>query len=209
MQLNVDNLIFDIDGTLWDASNTAAKAWNITFQNIGITTDKITKEDIRAFSGIPLVILLNTKFKHIGNVKTEQFIKEYSIIERETLKEGGVLFEGVTEVLKKLSESKGLYIVSNCLEGYVENFLEYSGLGNYIKGYEYSGIKQKSKGENIKVLISKHELQNAVYVGDTKIDKNACKEANIPFIYAAYGFGKVKDAKYFINDIKELLEIVK
>ena len=35
-------------------------------------------------------------------------------------------------------------------------------------------------------------LQAPVYVGDTVLDYEAAKAAGVPFIHAAYGFGKVE-----------------
>ena len=36
--------------------------------------------------------------------------------------------------------------------------------------------------------MERNGLSEAVYVGDTQGDANSCKEAEIPMIYAAYGF---------------------
>ena len=48
----------------------------------------------------------------------------------------------------------------------------------------------KNKGENLKLLMEKENLKNCIYVGDTRMDEVACRYAGIPFIWAAYGFGK-------------------
>lgn len=64
-----------------------------------------------------------------------------------------------------------------------------------------------SKGENIKLVISRNNLKNPIYVGDTKGDMEASYYAGIPFVYASYGFGKVESFDYKINDISELLDL--
>jgi phosphoglycolate phosphatase len=52
-----------------------------------------------------------------------------------------------------------------------------------------------------------HALSAAVYVGDTFGDFLATKEAGIEFIHAAYGFGKVPDPDYIINQPADLLKL--
>ena len=50
-------------------------------------------------------------------------------------------------------------------------------------------------------------VSEAVYVGDTQGDANSCKEAEIPMIYAAYGFGEVEKADASIQSFDELLDM--
>ena len=50
----------------------------------------------------------------------------------------------------------------------------------------------KTKAENIRYIVEKHNLINPVYVGDTIKDYQSSNEANVPFIHASYGFGKVE-----------------
>lgn len=65
-----------------------------------------------------------------------------------------------------------------------------------------------TKGENIKLIIKRNSLINPVYVGDTEGDLKAARYAGIPFIYARYGFGKVKGYDYIINSFDEILKLV-
>lgn len=67
-----------------------------------------------------------------------------------------------------------------------------------------------NKDENIKLIVKRNNLKNPVYVGDTQGDFLACKNANVPFIFAAYGFGSVEaqNCVAVINKPAELLEIL-
>ena len=49
-------------------------------------------------------------------------------------------------------------------------------------------------------------ISNACYVGDTDGDEQAARFANIPFIWAAYGFGSAQVPDAVINSITELPE---
>ena len=56
--------------------------------------------------------------------------------------------------------------------------------------------------------MQKNNITNAIYIGDTQGDFDACKIAGIPMIFASYGFGSVQNPDYTINDIKELPELL-
>ncbi len=46
-----------------------------------------------------------------------------------------------------------------------------------------------------------------MYVGDTQGDANACKEAEVPMIFASYGFGEVEGEYPSIRAFTELQNI--
>ena len=57
--------------------------------------------------------------------------------------------------------------------------------------------------------MERNRLKNVVFIGDTQGDADAAREAGVPFIYAAYGFGEVDgfDAKLDrLKDLPALLE---
>ena len=70
-------------------------------------------------------------------------------------------------------------------------------------------MASKNKDENIRLIIERNNLKSPVYVGDTQGDFDACKKAGVPFIWAAYGFGKdvVADAGK-IDEFSELEKLL-
>lgn len=56
-------------------------------------------------------------------------------------------------------------------------------------------------------MIKDNKLSNAIYVGDTKKDFEASKEANVSFVQAKYGYGEDLKTEYSINEISELPNI--
>ena len=56
--------------------------------------------------------------------------------------------------------------------------------------------------------MERNSITKAVYVGDTMGDYIAAKDAGIDFIFASYGFGDVKEAKYVAKDTKDIVKIV-
>ena len=51
-------------------------------------------------------------------------------------------------------------------------------------------------------------MKHPVYVGDTQGDRDASDEAEIPFIFASYGFGNVEDKDGQIDEFSELLQLI-
>ena len=56
-------------------------------------------------------------------------------------------------------------------------------------------------------MIKRNNIDKAVYVGDTILDMQAADEAGIPFIHAAYGFGKPDRETEKIASISEILTV--
>jgi phosphoglycolate phosphatase len=202
----VEGIIFDLDGTLWDASSSATKAWNRALTECGYNDHLVTVEELRAFTGIKIETILEEKFAFMGKKGIKDFFAVYREVELEEMRKGGgLLYPEVESALRALSRTKKLFIVSNCLVGYIENFFQHSLLGKYFTGYESTGRTGKPKHENIRKVIRDYSLETALYIGDTENDYRECEKAGIPFVHASYGFGKAEGAIYRIERATDLL----
>ena len=65
----------------------------------------------------------------------------------------------------------------------------------------------EAKAHNIQTIAKKYELKAPVYVGDTFGDYQACQEAEVPFVFASYGFGQVDTPDYVIEKPMDLLTL--
>jgi len=207
--MNIDSIIFDLDGTLWDAVDITLKAWqNILSRRTDIKSI-ITKEELQGLMGLQLKEFAGKLFPYLSPELQIKVAEDCSMGECDWIKrEGGILYPKLEETLKSLSENIPLFIVSNCNYGYIDAFLEYHGLESYFTDFEYARKEGAPKGENIKAIMVKHNLKHPVYVGDTKGDFDAAKLANIPFVFASYGFGKVEGYDYLIEQISDMVRIV-
>ena len=113
-------------------------------------------------------------------------------------------YEGVKETLEELAKSYRLFIVSNAQCGYPELCIEKLGLEDLIEGHLCFGDTGTEKGETIVELMRRHNIASAAYIGDTQGDYEATVVADIPFIWAAYGFGTPAGAAGRITDIRQL-----
>ena len=65
-----------------------------------------------------------------------------------------------------------------------------------------------SKGQNIKLISQRNGLKAPVYIGDTIFDYEATQEADVPFIFAAYGFGELPFENQSVNSFEEIIRVV-
>ena len=106
--------------------------------------------------------------------------------------------------LENFSKNYFLGIISNCQCGYIEAFLFAHKLEKYFSDFEMSGRTNLTKGENIKLVMERNSIDKAVYLGDTIGDQLAAKDAEIPFVFASYGFGTTENPEYIISSFNEL-----
>lgn len=206
----LEAIIFDLDGTLWNAMDTCMQSIEYMKNKYTDITKDITKEDVMSAMGKSFEEIADLYYGYLPKEKAISYTRERINKNIELLsKFGGTLYDNTKNTIIELSKKYKLYIVSNCLEGYIEAFLNTSGLSKYFLDYENNGRTGLSKGENIKLVIERNNIKNAIYVGDTISDKKAALFAGIPFVYAEYGFGSVDEYDYIIKDISELKELVR
>ena len=121
---------------------------------------------------------------------------------------GGKLYPNVLETLQILNRKTKLFIVSNCLDGYIENFINFNNFRNLFSDYISAGKTGLEKQENLKLIIERNQIKNPIFIGDTIGDYNAAIFNRIPFIYASYGFGNVTKFTFKIDSFADLLNIL-
>ncbi|MBS8266258.1 HAD family hydrolase [Mesobacillus boroniphilus] len=205
----MDSIIFDLDGTIWDPIDTVLCAWNNVIRKNKLIDSELTRKDFEGTMGLQMNEISRKLFPTLNNKERQKIIKDCCEVEQSILeKNGGVLYHNVESVLKELSQKYKLYIVSNCQDGYIEAFYKFHRLDKYFLDFENPGRTGLSKGENINLIIDRNNLSNPVYVGDTQGDFEAARFANIPFIYAEYGFGHVSQYDMKVNSFEELLRVI-
>lgn len=202
-------IIFDMDGTLWDSAEGVVASWNEIIEKEYSPEKTITTKDMQSVMGLTMDRLAARLFPELEETKRMELLEHCGNYENEYLRiHGGKLYEGLEDTLKELQKKYYLYIVSNCQSGYIEAFLEHYGFEKYFEDIECYGNNLLEKGENIRKIVERNYLTDAVYVGDIQGDYEASKYAGIKFIHAAYGFGKINEPVMKIDNIKELLKVV-
>ncbi len=201
----MDSIIFDVDGTIWDSTESVAASWNQAIRehtDLDLTLDPVSLS--RQF-GKTMTDIADAVFPMLPDEERMRLLNLCYEEENAYLEDHpGILYEGVSETIKKLAGRYPLYIVSNCQCGYIEVMLQTTGLSPWIKGHLCFGETQVCKGDTIRILMERNGLTSPVYVGDTQGDADACKSAGVPFIFAEYGFGNVPGASVRIQSFSEL-----
>jgi phosphoglycolate phosphatase len=70
----IDSIIFDLDGTLWDATLACSMTWNKTFEQCGYK-NKADRKLIKKISGTPLDIILNEYYIFLEKTDYDKIIK--------------------------------------------------------------------------------------------------------------------------------------
>jgi phosphoglycolate phosphatase len=188
--MKFDGIIFDLDGTLWDSCRVVADSWGESLRRNYGAVRVPGVEDVRGIMGMTAVGIAEKLFSHYGERAMEvchrcmteelEYISEHS----------GDVYPGVEDMLRLMSESYPLFIVSNCQNGYIQCFFKPTGFEKYIKDIECAGSSGLEKADNIRIIMARNGLKNPVYIGDTAGDEKSARSAGCCFVHAAYGFGR-------------------
>lgn len=204
----MDSIIFDVDGTLWDSTEIVAKAWTKVLAEQTNLHMIITSARLHQLFGQTLPDIAKQLFPKETTERQLELIDLCCEEEHRTLlKTPAPTYPGLEETLKILSSKYPLYIVSNCEAGYIETFLEATGLAAYFQGHLCPGDTGNAKAANIRQIVHDYRLEEPVYVGDTDGDYRACQEAGVPFVFASYGFGQVDTPDYTIEKLEDLTHL--
>lgn len=199
----VDAVIFDIDGTLWDASSPSAQGWNLGLAKLGIP-DEVSAEQISMVTGNPVeecvdTLLPGMRSKHPHLLDTLSDCEE-AVVRRV----GGRFYEGALEAVSELASYMRVFLVSNCQEWYLRLFLDLSELGPAVSGFDCHGSSGLPKSEMISRITRTHSMVEPVYVGDTAGDEAAAQSAGVAYVHVSWGFGKPAGAPRIVHSFPEL-----
>jgi len=207
-----DSIIFDLDGTLWDATATVTQAYQAAQAQVDyLTQEAVSLAAVQAVTGQPYQVAYDRLFP---TLPAEHLAEFRALCARQELaaaqQHGGRLYPGLAETIRNLAARYRLFIVSNCQVGYIEAFFRHSGLELYFGGHQCFGTKMQPKFQNILDIIAQYGLKAPVYVGDTYSDFEASQKSGIPFIFAAYGFGNVPaaEAPTWIDQVTDLQKLL-
>ena len=176
-------LIFDLDGTLFQAKAVVLRAAERLLDEMGAPAQDESAILKGAGQGI------DTLLRNILPDGAELDAARTRILElmREAILDCGELFPGAREAVIALhSEGHELVLCSNSPEVYIRTVLEFTGIG-YAFSRHYSVNAYPSKTDLIAELIEPDT--SAVVIGDTHGDIEAAHKNGLPAVAAMYGYG--------------------
>lgn len=204
----IKDIIFDMDGTLWDSSENVAESWNEAVS--GLSDRRFTAADIQSVMGLPMDKIAERFFPDETEETRQKILVRCCEGENDYLRaHGGGIYPDTAAALAELSKTCRLFIVSNCQAGYIEAFLDYYGLGDYITDHLCWGDNELQKDENIRLIMQRNGVETALYVGDTQTDCDSAYAAGARFAFAAYGFGSANRYDIKLDRLADLPEMLK
>ena len=204
-------ILFDLDGTLWDSTDGILKSWNdVLSKHTELKRGLLTLEELSGYLGLPMTEIANRMLPECNEEQRQILLDECTAAENEYLSiHGGILYPNLEKVLGELKENYLLFVVSNCQSGYIEAFIKAHKLEQYFDDIECWGNNLLPKGENNKLIIKRNNVEKAIYVGDTAGDEQSARVADIPFVFAEYGFGTAVCPDYTVKSFDKLPDLVK
>ena len=211
----IDTIIFDLDGTLLDTVDDLVDSVNYAMKYFNYPLK--TKEEVRHAVGSGLVVLMERMLPSGSNIYDviEKFKEYYIQIKVSKTKPYDHIIE-LLQTLKKRGYKIG--VVSNKFDRGTKQNCKYffKDLIDYAQGEdELNGILRKPSPIGVYKVVEKlnSKIENCIFVGDSEVDIQTAKNANIPCISVLWGL-KTKEflinngAKLLIDDPLEILSMV-
>jgi phosphoglycolate phosphatase len=213
-----NTVIFDLDGTLLNTLDDLADSTNFALKKFSYPTK--TTEEVRSFVGNGVTKLIERaipdgKLNPNFNSCLEIFKENYS----KNMYNKTSPYLGIVEMLKTLRD-KGcnIAVVSNKFDMAVKNLCEkyFENLVDVAIGEdEANGIKKKPAPDTIfkAMRILSVDKEDCIYVGDSEVDIQSAKNAEIPCVSVLWGF-KNKDfliqngANIIVSSPEEIVRIL-
>lgn len=210
-------VIFDLDGTLLDSIEDIASSMNKVLESLQLPTHKI--EDYKHFVGGGVDILVENALNNQSKEIKDEVIKRFKIEYDGKLHSKTIPYDGIYELLDELKKLDiNLAVLSNKPHEFTVSYVNH-----FFKNYNFKEIHGQKKDvpkkpdpkaalDIVKCLDS--SCENTYFIGDTKIDMQTAKSANMTAIGVLWGFRDEKElrdfgADFIVSNPLEILKIIK
>ena len=205
--MTFDSLIFDMDGTMWDAVDSYCKIWDVTSDAFGISR-RVCRNELLGTMGLTIDQIFDRLFPD-SDFNRKAYLAMLAQNEQNMMPIlGGKLYPGVKAGVKRLSSRYKLFMASNCGSEGLHNFLKFTHLEPFFCDTITFGETGQDKPHNIRLLVKKHSLNNPLYIGDTAGDCRSAHAAGVKMLHVTYGFGKCDDADISADSFDELTNML-
>ncbi len=209
-------LIFDLDGTLLDSIYDIALCMNEVLTSLKLDTYKI--DEYKYFVGSGMDVLIDNALKNSIELKDEA-TKRFKELYEFNLHKNTKPYDGIYELLDELVKLDcNLAVLSN-----KPDFMTKEYVKTLFKDYPFLEVhgqkeQQAKKPDPIQALNIASKLKinpsEIFFVGDTKVDMQTAKSANMTAIGVLWGFRDEKElrdfgADFIVSNPLEILKIIK
>ena len=206
-------VIFDLDGTILDTLDDLADSTNVALQMHGFPVR--TREEIRAFVGNGILNLMQ-KAVPIGTTeeKVKEVLVDFKKYYGEHCADKTKPYEGIVELIWQLrNEGYQTAVVSNKADFAVQELCKqyFAEMFDFIVG-EREGVRKKPAPDSVNEVLKQLgvDKSEAIYVGDSEVDVETAKNAQMEHIIVTWGFRDKeylleKGAKEIVSTVQELM----
>ena len=214
MKNKIDLIVFDLDGTLLESSNSIYKSVISTFEHLNQKVE-IPKEEMDKRIGMhfkPIFEELNIKVDDI-----EEFIEIYKKYYFDYINET-IVYPAVTNTLETLKANGfKLAVLTTKVQDQTENIIEHFKMNLYFDVLmgRRDGVELKPSAEPLLLICEELNISpvNTMIVGDSELDIRCGKNAGALTCGALYGHREKEileneNPDYLINNFIELKGIL-
>ena len=211
--MNVNVVIFDLDGTLVNTIPAISYAFNKVLSKYNFNTFDIEEYKHFIGNGFPTVYDKINEILNL-NIDKEKFLFEVREVYDKNFLEGIKLYEGIGKLLDYLTKKgKILAIATNKDQNLAEkhaNTILSKWKFEYIFGNSVNNkYPRKPDPYIINEILRNHSKDEAVLRGDMIVDKKTAENAGIKHIHCKYGY-ETKEIQVDISVDKadEIIEVI-
>lgn len=209
----IEAVIFDMDGTILNTLDDLYESVNITLDNFGFP--KRTLDEVRQFVGNGVRLLFQ---RALPNEVNDDVLEKSIIFFKKTYAQNmynhTAPYDSIKKILKELNNNGvKIAVVSNKFDLAVKELSKkYFGDLIDISVGQSDEVPQKPAPNGVFKAMKDLDVKSAIYVGDSDVDVQTAKNANLPCIGVTWGFRDreyLKGADYIIDTPDELIEIIR
>ena len=200
-------IVFDMDGTLVDSS--FAMTQSVNYVRAKLRLAPIHKEELEYY--------INQPDQNLPRIfyNTQEYDPNHRSLFREhymaTSTQSIALYPDVKEMLAFMKERAILCVATNASDYFARHMLEHLNIVHYFQGIVGANNvpEPKPNPQMLELLMDNAGVmkERSMLVGDSIKDEQAAENADIPFIFAGWGYGKSETASMRAHSIHELIAL--
>lgn len=209
-------VIFDLDGTLLDTLADLRDSVNFSLSKNGLP--QRTTEEIRAFVGNGIRLLIERSVpENTSTDLVDRCFEDFKAHYKDNSANSTKAYDGINDLLCEL-KNRGvkLSVVSNKADFAVKTLVEtyFPDVFNCAVG-EKEGVKRKPAPDTVFAVMNELNVNkcDVVYIGDSEVDIETSKNADVPCISVTWGF-RDKEVleklcpEYIVDSPEKILDII-
>ena len=216
MDMKYKLIIFDLDGTILDTLDDLADSVNYALAKNGLPEREV--DEIRSFVGNGIRLLIERSVQSDTDIRiTDRIFSDFKEHYKDNCCNKTKAYDGIISVLRKLIDADIFTaVVSNKADFAVKEIVcrYFDGCFGYFAG-EKDGIPRKPSPDSVNEAIRHFgvDKENVLYIGDSEVDVQTAKNAEIDCVCVSWGFRdaqflKDNDANVIVDDASELEKIL-